>query len=78
MSDAIEKIDINVKVQVIYFQTANHELGLSYDTSEKRITIKEAEEILFNRSIEFKEVLKVKYEYINIILPLEIFKKYIN
>lgn len=70
-------IEFKTKVQVIYYQTRNDELGISYATSDKRITIDEAEEILIDREIEFKEVLKVKYEFIDLETPLEEFENYI-
>ena len=72
----IENIKLSVKVQVIYFQTDHQELGLSYATAEKRITIKDAEKILLDRDIDYKEILKVKYERITIILPLNDFIDY--
>ena len=68
---------LNVKVQCIYYQTEKDELGISYATSEKRITIAEAEDILTERQVQFKEVLKVKYEFVELQLPLETFEKHI-
>lgn len=73
-----QSIDLKAKVQVIYYQSSDDNLGQEYATSEKRITISEAEEILSERQIEFKEVLKVKYEFKDISLPLETFTKYIT
>lgn len=73
----MDKILLKVKVQVIYFQTRKDDLGISYATSDKRITIVEAEEILIDREIEFKEVLKVKYEFVDLELPTNEFEKYI-
>lgn len=64
-------IVIKTKVQVIYFQTRKDDLGITYATSEKRITIDEAQDILLDRKIEYKEVLKVKYEFIDLELPIE-------
>ena len=71
----MDNILLKVKVQSIYFQTRKDELGISYATSDKRITIDEAQDILLDREIEYKEVLKVKYEFIEIELPLEDLEK---
>ena len=68
---------LKVKVQSIYYQTRKDDLGISYATSDKRITISEAEDILLDRNIEFKEVLKVKYEFIELEIPLNEFENYI-
>lgn len=68
---------LKVKVQSIYFQTRKDDLGITHSTSEKRITINEAEEILIDREIEFKEVLKVKYEFVELEVPLNNFENYI-
>lgn len=73
----MDHILIKVKVQTIYFQTNENELGQEYATSEKRITIAEAENILLDRDIHYKEVLKVKYEYVEMEIPLSDFKNYI-
>ena len=72
-----KEILLNVKVQAIYYQTDKDELGISYTTSEKRVTIAEAENILLDRQISYKEVLKVKYEYIELEIPLEDLESYI-
>lgn len=74
----MKNILLKVKVQSIYHQTRTDELGISYATSEKRITIAEAEDILLDRKIEYKEVLKVKYEFIEIEIPLKDFENYIT
>lgn len=68
---------LKVKVQVIYFQTRKDDLGISYATSDKRITISEAQDILLDRNIEYEEVLKVKYEFIEMEVPLENLENYI-
>lgn len=73
----MDHILIKVKVQIIYFQTDENELGQEYATSEKRITIAEAENILLDQNIHYKEVLKVKYEYVEMEIPLKDFKNYI-
>ena len=72
-----QHILLNVKVQAIYFQTSDDELGITYATSEKRITISESSDILLDRQIEFKEVLKVKYEFIELEIPLNDLESYI-
>jgi len=70
-------IILQVKVQAIYYQTDQDGLGISYATSEKRITISEAENILLDRDIHYKEVLKVKYEYIEMEIPLYDLESYL-
>ena len=72
-----QHILLNVKVQAIYFKTDTDELGISYATSEKRITIAESEQILLDRKIRFKEILKVKYEFIEMEIPLNNLENYI-
>lgn len=69
---------VKVKTQVIYFQTHQDELGITYATSDKRITIAEAEEILIDRQIQFKEILKVKYEFQELEIPVNEYEKYIQ
>lgn len=73
----MDNILLKVKVQSIYFQTRKDDLGISYSTSDKRITISEAEDILLDRKIEYKEVLKVKYEFIDLEIPLKDFENFI-
>ena len=67
----IEKINLNPRLQVLYYLTEDDELGKEYATSEKRISLDEAEFLLINREVEFKELLKVKYEVIEIELTVE-------
>ena len=74
----IDKINLNPRLQVLYYLTQDDELGKEYATSEKRISLDEAEFLLINREVEFKELLKVKYEVIEIELTVEQFKKYIK
>ena len=73
----IDKINLNPRLQVLYYLTQDDELGKEYATSEKRISLEEAESLLNHREVEFKELLKVKYEVIEIELTVEEFKKYI-
>lgn len=74
----MDSILLKVKVQIIYYQTEKEELGKSYATSNKRITVSEAESILEDRDIQYKEVLKVKYEYIELDVPLNELENYIK
>ena len=73
----MDNILLKVRVQVIYYQTRKNDLGISYATSDKRITIAEAEDILVDREVEFEEVLKVKYEYVDLEVPLDDFENYL-
>lgn len=73
-----DNINLNPRLQVIYYLTQDDELGKEFATSEKRISLDEAEFLLINREVEFKELLKVKYEVIEIELTVEQFKKYIK
>ena len=73
-----DNINLNPRLQVIYYLTQDDELGKEFATSEKRISLDEAEFLLINREVEFKELLKVKYEVIEIKLTVEQFKKYIK
>ena len=79
--EAVNKMDqhiqLNVKVQAIYYQTDQDELGITYATSEKRITVAESADILLDRKIRYKEVLKVKYEFIELEIPLNDLENYI-
>lgn len=70
-------INLNPRLQVLYYLTQDDELGKEFATSEKRISLDEAESLLNHREVEFKELLKVKYEVIEIELSVEEFKKYI-
>ena len=74
----MKNILLKSKVQVIYFKSNQDELGISYATSEKRITIEEADGILKDRDIEFDEILKVKYEDIELEIPLYDLQSYIK
>ena len=71
-------IEIKAKVQNIYYQTDTDELGIARATSDKRITIAEAEDILIDREIFYKEVLKVKIEYIELEIPLNDLENFIQ
>lgn len=71
-------INLKVKIQAIYFMTEENTLGIKHATSEKRITIADAEEILNNRNISYEEILKVKYEHIDLEIPLTEYENYIK
>ena len=73
-----DNINLNPRLQVLYYLTQDDELGKEFATSEKRISLDEAEFLLNHREVEFKELLKVKYEVIEIELTVEQFKKYIK
>lgn len=69
---------LKVKIQAIYYMTKENKLGIKHATSDKRITIAEAEEILNNRNISYEEILKVKYEDIELEIPLDEYDNYIK
>lgn len=77
----VKKLDntilLNVKIQAIYFQTPTNELGIKHATSDKRITLAEAEDILLEREIPYHEILKVKYEDKQLEIPLTNYENYI-
>ena len=70
---------LKTKIQAIYYQTEKNELGISHATKKNnvRITIAESEDILLDRGIKFKEVLKVKFEDIDLEIPLNEYENYI-
>lgn len=74
----MKTILLKVKIQAIYFMTEESELGIKHATSDKRITIAEAEEILNDRNISHEEILKVKYEDIELEIPLNEYDNYIK
>ena len=55
-----------------------NELGITHATSDKRITLAEAEEILSERQIEHNQILKVQYENIKLTIPLTQYENYIK
>ena len=71
------EITIRPRIQVIYYQLKDDTLGQENATSESRITLKEAEGILQSRGIDFKSVLKVKYEFVLMEFAPNEFKKFI-
>lgn len=70
---------LKVKVQAIYYQTDKDELGITHATKKDnvRITIAESEDILLEREIRYKEVLKVKFEDIELEIPMNEYENYI-
>lgn len=66
-----------VKVQTIFYERHDGELGKEYATADKRLTREEASDILDQRNIEHKDVLQQKYEWLNLELPLSELKNYI-
>ncbi len=71
-------IQLKTKVQTIIYQDDQQQLGKTFATSEKRITLLEASDILKNRGIHYSEILKVKYEFIELHMPLDILEKHIQ
>src|SRR5699024_9369086 len=55
-------LKLKTRVQVIYYQSDQSDLRKEYATSEKRISLDEAEEILQERNIAFEQIFKVQYE----------------
>lgn len=73
-----KNIELKIKVQIIYYQDSGGNLGTQVTTlGTKRVTIKEAEQLLIDREIDYKEVLKVKYEYIYLSLTPEQLESFI-
>ena len=72
-------IVLKVKIQAIYFQTDKNELGISHATKQDnaRITVIEAEQILQERAIHYKEILKVKFEDIELEIPMTEYENYL-
>lgn len=70
-------IVLKTKVQTIYYEDHQDNLGKQYDTSAKRISLLEASDILLDRGIQYKELLKVKYETIQLEIPIEQVEQYI-
>ena len=66
---------IKAKVQLITYETPSGNLSQQYATSEKRISFSDAREILLERDIEFKEILKVKYENVQFNIPVTQFEQ---
>lgn len=70
-------LQTSVKIQNIYYQDENDNLGIYPATDEKRITLEEAKQILNDLDIIYKVLLRVKTEDVKISIPVEEFRKYI-
>lgn len=70
-------IAFKTKVQTIYYKTDKEELGQTHVVIDKRLSIPEAKDILLDRNIEYKELLKVKYETLQLEMPLDEFAEHI-
>ena len=71
-------LKLKTRVQVIYYQSDQSDLRKEYATSEKRISLDEAEEILQERNIAFEQIFKVQYERHTLELKSEEFENYIK
>lgn len=71
-------LQLKTRVQVIYYQSSQLDLRQEYATSEKRISLDEAEEILKERKIDFEQIFKVQYERHTLELKSEEFENYIK
>lgn len=71
-------LQLKTRVQVIYYQSDQLDLQQEYATSEKRISLDEAEEILESRNISFEQIFKVQYERHTLTLKSDEFKNYIK
>ena len=71
-------LQLKTRVQVIYYQSDHLDLRKEYATSEKRISLDEAEEILQERNIAFEQIFKVQYERHTLELKSEEFENYIK
>jgi len=70
---------IKAKIQNIYYQTPQDDLGIARATKEDnvKITLAEAQDILLDREIEYKEVLRVKNEWHHLEIPINELEDYI-
>ena len=71
-------LEIRTKVQVIYYETPDEELGKFFATSDKRISIEEGHHILQESDIEYSKLLKIQYEVIDLDIEHENFKSLIK
>ena len=74
----MSKLELKTRVQVIYYQSSELDLRKEYATSEKRISLDEAEDILKERNISFEQIFKVQYERHTIELKSAEFENYIK
>ena len=74
-----QTITIKARVQNIYYQDENNYLGIARTTTDKqKLTQAEARDVLIDREIPYKDILKVKIEYIELELPVEKVEEYIT
>ena len=74
----VQNVFLKTKIQSIYYLMKDDELGISYEsTNEKRLSMIEAEQLLKDRGIDFHEVLKVRYEDVEIEIPIHDLNSYI-
>ena len=74
----VQNVFLKTKIQSIYYLMENDELGITYEsTNEKRLSMSEAEQLLKDRGIDFQEVLKVRYEDVEIEIPIHDLNSYI-
>ena len=74
----VQNVFLKTKIQSIYYLMKDDELGISYEsTNEKRLSMLEAEQLLKDRGIDFQEVLKVRYEDVEIEIPIHDLNSYI-
>ncbi|HSH51879.1 MAG TPA: hypothetical protein VK982_09185 [Bacteroidales bacterium] len=65
------KMDIPVKLQNIYFETVEKELGIFHTNQKERISKDEAAEILQENGVEFESIFQVRKEDVVIQLTME-------
>jgi len=74
-----QTITIKARVQNIYYQDENNYLGIARTTTDKqKLTQAEARDVLIDREIPYKDILKVKIEYIELELPVDKVEEYIT
>lgn len=71
-------LSLTTKVQQIYYMNEVEQLLKTYATSDKRISLKEAELILQAQEIPFKEILKVQFQKVDIEIPTHEFLSYVK
>lgn len=74
-----QTITLKARVQNIYYQDENNYLGIARTTTDKqKLTQAEARDVLIDREISYKDILKVKIEYIELEIPVEKVEEYIT
>lgn len=64
-------LKLKLRVQKIFYQTKQDELGIAYANPEKKLSLKVAAGILEERQIDFSSVLRTQIEYVEIELPIK-------